>query len=153
MNSFDCKTLPGARWITLTVVVAAIAAALTTGAQAMHSVASQRSSWRNDRGVEAFALQWFAQMQTAQIDRTQLAPDYSAQLTDVAVQGMSRYLREYKYGVSPTRAEILQTRTSREQKLYVVELLFPRGDAASLLFGFNTKNQITGVSLLSMAGD
>ena len=35
----------------------------------------------------------------------------------------------------------------------VVELLFPRGDAASFLFGFNAKNQITGVSLLSMAGD
>jgi hypothetical protein len=32
------------------------------------------------------------------------------------------------------------------------EFLFPRGDAASLLFGFNAKNQITGVSLLSMAG-
>lgn len=70
-----------------------------------------------------------------------------------AVQGISRYLREFRYGVSPTRAEVLQSRTSGQQKLYVVELLFPRGDAASLLFGFNVKNQIIGVSLLSMAGD
>jgi len=106
-----------------------------------------------ESGVEAAALKWFAQMQTGQIDRSQLAANYSAQLTDASVQGMSRYLREFKYGVAPTRAEILQSRTSGEQKHYVVELLFPRGDAASLLFGFNAKNQITGVSLLSMAGD
>jgi hypothetical protein len=59
------------------------------------------------------------------------------------VQGMSRYLGGY--GISPTRAEVLQSRTSGQQKLYVVELLFPRGDAASLRFGFNVKNQITGL--------
>ena len=94
-----------------------------------------------------------AQMQSGEIDRTQLTPDYSAQLTDAAVQGMSRYLREYEYGVSPTGAEVLQARRSGDQTMYVVKLLFPRGDAASLLLGFNAKNQITGVSLLSMAGD
>jgi len=92
-------------------------------------------------------------MQSSQIDRTQLTPDYSAQLTDDAVQAMSRYLKEYRYGVSPTRAEVLQTRTIGKQTLYVVKLVFPRGDAASLLFGFNTEGKITGISLLSMAGD
>jgi hypothetical protein len=103
--------------------------------------------------VETLALEWFAQMQTGQIDRTQLAADYSAQLTDDAVQAMSRYLKEYKYGTSPTSAQVLKTRTIEEQTFYVVKLVFPRGDAASLLLGFNAEGKITGITLMSMAGD
>ena len=111
------------------------------------------SSVQAENNVEALALEWFAQIRTGQIDRTQLAADYSAQLTDDAVQAMSRYLKEYKYGASPTGAEILKTRTIGEQTFYVVKLAFPRGDAASLLLGFNTEGKITGISLMSMAGD
>ncbi|MGH6812128.1 MAG: hypothetical protein ACREDM_07200 [Methylocella sp.] len=29
----------------------------------------------------------------------------------------------------------------------------PRGDAASLLFGFNAEGKITGIGIMSMAGD
>ena len=49
--------------------------------------------------LKAFALQWFAQMQAGKIDRTQYAAAYGAQLTDDAVQAMSRHLNEY--GASP----------------------------------------------------
>jgi len=35
----------------------------------------------------------------------------------------------------------------------VVKLLFPRGDAASLLLAFNAEGKITGINLMSMAGD
>ena len=119
MKAFDGRTLPTSKSITLTVV--------------FRSVRPQPSSPRTDAGVEVLALKWFAQMQMGQIDRTQLTPDYSAHLTDVAVRGMSRYLREYKYGVSPTWAEVLQSRTSGEQTPYVVELLFPRGRGQSLV--------------------
>jgi hypothetical protein len=82
-----------------------------------------------------------------------MTPDYSAQLTDAAVQGMSHYLQKYSYGAPATGAEILNRRTMAKQTLYEVKLLFPRGDAASLLFGFNPEGKITGVSLLSIAGD
>jgi hypothetical protein len=34
-----------------------------------------------------------------------------------------------------------------------VKLIFPRGDAASLLFGFDTEGKITGVVAMSLAGD
>jgi hypothetical protein len=54
---------------------------------------------------EALALQWFSQMETGQIDRTQLASACSAQLTDDAVQAMSRQLK--RYGASPTSAQVL----------------------------------------------
>jgi len=83
-------------------------------------------------------------MQSGQIDRTQLTAEYSAQLTDDAVPEMSRYLKEYKYGVSPTGAQVLKSRAIGEQIFYVVKLTFPRGDAASLLLGFNAERKITG---------
>ena len=102
-------------------------------------------------GMKAFALQWFAQMQTGKIDRTQYAAAYGAQLTDDAVQAMSRHLNEY--GASPLRAEIIQKRSVDNQTLYKGKLIFPRGDAASLLFGFDVEGKITGVAIMSMAGD
>ena len=54
---------------------------------------------------------------------------------------------------SPTGAQVLKTRKIGAQTFYVVKLVFPRGDAASLLLGFNVEGKITGISLMSMAGD
>jgi hypothetical protein len=110
------------------------------------------SSVPTENSVETLALEWFAKMRTGQIDRTQLAADYSAQLTDDAVQAMSRYLKEYEYGASPTGAQVLKTRTIGEQTFYVVKLVFPRGDAASLLVGLNAEGKITGINIVGMAG-
>jgi len=104
-------------------------------------------------GVEKLALQWFDGMRTGRIDRDQLSAEYSAQLTDTAIMGMAQYLQEYKYGASPLGAEVVQSRTIGEQAFYVVKLVFPRGDAASLMMGFNRDGKITGISLMGMAGD
>ena len=104
-------------------------------------------------GVEALALDWFAQMRAGKIDRSQLAPEYDAHLTDHAVEQMSRYLKAYDFGHLPLEAHVLQTRESGSQTFHVVKIVFPRGDAASLMMGFNAQGKITGVSLLSMAGD
>ena len=114
---------------------------------------SPPSGVRKEKSVETLALEWFTKMQSGQIDRTQLAAEYNAQLTDDAVQAMSRYLKKYDYGASPTGAEVLKSRTIGEQTFYVVKIVFPRGDAASLLFGFNAEGKITGINLMSMAGD
>jgi hypothetical protein len=92
-----------------------------------------------------------AQMQAGKIDRTQYTAAYGAQLTDAAVQAMSHHLNEY--GASPIRAEIMQKRSVDNQTFYKVKLVFPRGDAASLLFGFDAEGKITGVAIMSMAGD
>jgi hypothetical protein len=102
-------------------------------------------------GMKAFALQWFAQMQAGKIDRTQYTAAYGAQLTDAAVQAMSHHLNEY--GASPIRAEIMQKRSVDNQTFYKVKLIFPRGDANSLLFGFDAEGKITGIAIMSMAGD
>lgn len=101
--------------------------------------------------MQTFALDWFTQMQAGRLDRTSLTDAYSAQLTEDAVQSMSRRLNEY--GASPKRAEILQSRTMGDQTFHLVKLHFSRGDAASLLFGSNAEGKITGITITSMAGD
>jgi hypothetical protein len=51
------------------------------------------------------------------------------------------------------RAEIMQKRLIDNQTFYLVKLVFPRGDAASSLFGFDIEGKITGIGVESMAGD
>jgi hypothetical protein len=66
---------------------------------------------------------------------------------------MSQHLRDHDYGTSPKRAEIVAARKIAGQSLCEIKPVFPRGDAASLLFGFNLEGHITGISFLSIAGD
>jgi hypothetical protein len=108
---------------------------------------------RTPEGVEALALHWFAQMRSGKIDRSQLAPEYDAHLTDHAVEQMSRYLKAYEFGHLPLEAHVVNSRESGSQAFHVVKIHFPRGDAASLLMGLNSDGKITGISLMSMAGD
>ena len=147
----DCK--PKVSQIKLPVVITLVATLLTGGVLTALAGSPLPSNVQTEKSVEALALDWFAQMRTGQIDRTQLAADYGAQLTDEVVQTTSEYLKKYEYGASPMGAQVLKTRTTREQTFYVVKLVFPRGDAASLLLGLNTEGKITGISLMSMAGD
>jgi hypothetical protein len=102
-------------------------------------------------GMKALALQWFAQIQAGNLDRTKYTAAYRAQLTDDAVQAMSQQLNQY--GASPLRAEIMEKRAIDNQTFYLVKFVFPRGDAASLLFGFDAAGKITGIGVESMAGD
>jgi hypothetical protein len=142
----------GTTQMRLPVVITLFAALLTGSVAAALAGSPPPSSVPTENSVETLALEWFAKMRTGQIDRTQLAADYSAQLTDDAVQAMSRYLKEYEYGASPTGAQVLKTRTIGEQTFYVVKLVFPRGDAASLLVGLNAEGKITGINIVGMAG-
>jgi hypothetical protein len=90
-------------------------------------------------------------MQAGRTDRSQYTPAYGTQVTDDAVKAMSHALNQY--GATPLRAEIVQTRKIDEQTFYVVRFVFPRGDATSLLFGFDTAGKITGIGVSGMAGD
>ncbi len=125
-----------------------LVAALLTGSVAG---ATTPAGVPTEEAMRALALQWFTQMQAGKIDRAQYTTAYSAQLTDAAVQVMSHHLNEY--GASPIRAEIMQKHSVDNQTLYQVKLVFPRGDATSLLFGFDAEGKITGVAIMSLAGD
>ena len=131
-------------------IILAVAPSVATTAAALAD-STPPAGVPTEDGMRAFALQWFSQMQVGKIDRTQYTAAYGAQLTDAAVQAMSHQLNEY--GASPIRAEIMQKRSVDNQTFYKVKLIFPRGDAASLLFGFDVEGKITGVAIMSMAGD
>ncbi len=135
------------RFIGITLAVALLAA----NSSAVVANPARQAGARSEDSVKTLALQWFAQMEAGQIDRTQLASSYSAQLTDDAVRAMSRQLK--RYGASPTNAQVLRTRSIDDQTFYLVKLVFPRGDSAAMLVGFNTEDRITGIDFVSMAGD
>lgn len=136
------------RWFRGIMVVAAL---LIGSVGAALANPAPPASPRPEDSVEALTLDWFSQMQAGQIDRTQLTAQFSAQLTDDALEEMSRHLK--LYGASPAAAKILQRRTTENQTIYLVKLLFPRGDAASLLVGLSAAGKITAISIVSMAGD
>jgi hypothetical protein len=151
MKVSDMTSGEGSAWlrrIRWFVLVAALAVGHAASARAD---AAPPAGVPTEDGMRAFALQWFAQMQAGKIDRTQYTAAYGAELTDDAVQAMSHHLNEY--GAAPIGAEIMQKRSVDNQTLYQVKLIFPRGDAASLLFGFDAEGKITGVAIMSMAGD
>jgi hypothetical protein len=102
---------------------------------------------RSIESVKAFALEWFERLQEGRIDRTQMTPAFSEHLTDNAVQEMSRHLKSYG---PATKDEIVQSRTIQDQTFYVVKLFLERGDALSLLIGFDENGKITGVTFPSM---
>jgi hypothetical protein len=91
------------------------------------------------------------EIQADQTDRSEYASAYAAQLTDDAVKGMSQALN--RYGASPLSAGIVQTRKEGEQTFYTVKFIFRRGDATSLLFGFDSGGKITGIAIGGLAGD
>jgi hypothetical protein len=70
---------------------------------------------------------------------------------DDVVQAMSRQVK--LYGASPTGAQVPRSRTIDDQAFYLVKRLFPRADFGAMLFGFNAEGKITGIDIVSMAGD
>jgi hypothetical protein len=97
--------------------------------------------------VKPIALEWFEHLQAGQIDRTQMTTALSETLTDDSVKEMSHYLKSYG---PTTGAEMVQDRKIEDQTFYVVKLLLKRGDALSLLIGFDESGKITGVTFPSM---
>jgi len=97
--------------------------------------------------VKTFAIEWFGRLQAGEIDRTQMTPELSETLTDDSVKEMSRIVASYG---PATQDEIVENRQIDDQIFYVVKLLLKRGDAVSLLIGFNESGKITGVTFPSL---
>jgi hypothetical protein len=131
-------------------IVLLVALSIASIAAAPANSAPLAGAPTND-SVAAFALRWYTEMQAGRFDRTQYTTPYGAQLTPEAVQAMSQQLN--RYGASPEHAEILQKRAVGNQTFYQVKLVFPRGDAASLLLGLDPAGKVTGIEIMSLAGD
>jgi hypothetical protein len=137
-------------WVRL-IPAAAMAISVSVIANATDSSSTPSQVVQGD--IRGFALRWFEKMRVGEIDRSQLSQEYSLHLTDDAIHEMSKFLKEYEYGASPLGAQVLLKRSSGDQTFYIIKIAFPRGDAASLMFGFNADGKITGINLMSMAGD
>lgn len=101
--------------------------------------------------LPAWAMRWFTEMMAGRTDRSQYSADFAPQVTDETVARIAQDLN--RYGASPLRAEIVQTKKDGDQTFAVVKFVFPRGDASSLLFGFDAAGKITGVAPGGLAGD
>jgi hypothetical protein len=141
----------GQAWVHRVGWLSLVAALLVSPIVSAHADSAPPAGAPTEVSVTAFAMQWFTEMQAGRTDRSQYAAAYSPQVTDDAVKAMSHSLDAY--GASPLRAEIVQTRKIDDQTFYVVKFVFPRGDATSLLFGFDAEGKITGVGVGGMAGD
>ena len=102
-------------------------------------------------GLSAWAMRWFTEMMAGRTERSQYAPAFAPQVTDAAVAQMARDLG--RYGAAPLRAEIVQTKRDGDQTFAIVKFVFPRGDATSLLFGFDPAGKVTGIAVGGLAGD
>ena len=125
---------------------AAFVAALSLGSLAQGEPALPIDPNSAD-SVKVFALDWFARLQAGQIDRTRMTSTLSGALTDDSVEEMSRHLKSYG---PATGDEITQNRRIEDQTFYVVKLFLERGDALSLLIGFDDGGKISGVTFPSM---
>ncbi len=105
----------------------------------------------SDARVIALAMLWFTEIQAGRTDRSLYAPAFAAQVTDEAIRAMSQALN--KYGAPPLGAEVVHTGKGGEQTFYTVKFVFPRGDATSLLFGFDAEGKITAIAVSGLAGD
>jgi hypothetical protein len=101
--------------------------------------------------LTTWAMHWFTEMMAGRTDRSQYAPAFAPQVTDEAVARISQDLN--RYGAAPLRAEIVQTKKEGDQTFTMLKFVFPRGDATSLLFGFDAAGKITGIAVGGMAGD
>jgi hypothetical protein len=101
--------------------------------------------------LTTWAMRWITEVMAGRTDRSQYSPAFAPQVTDEAVARMAHDLNAY--GAAPLRAEIVKTTKEGDQTFAIVKFVFPRGDATSLLFGFDAAGKITGVAVGGMAGD
>jgi hypothetical protein len=101
--------------------------------------------------LATWAMHWITEVMAGRTDRSQYAPAFAPQVTDAAVARMAHDLNAY--GAAPLRAEIVETKKEGDQTFATIKFVFPRGDATSLMFGFDAAGEITGIAVGGMAGD
>jgi hypothetical protein len=136
---YECSRLKSQKLIIQMrlAILTRLVAALLTGSVAVALHASPPApGMQTEKSVEALALDWYANMQTGQINRTQLASEYNAQLTDDVVQATAKHLKEYAYGASPTAPRLSrparsESRHSTSSKLSFLAEMRPASCSAS----------------------
>ncbi len=142
------RAAAGLRRVSVSLLIAMLAA--SPGATVRADEATSAGPPKG-AALTTWAMNWFTEIMAGRTDRSQYAPAFAPQVTDAAVARMAHDLNAY--GATPLRAEIVQTKKDGDQTFAIVKFVFPRGDATSLLFGFDAGGKITGIAVGGMAGD
>ena len=151
MNLSEIPVDRGGGWLRRFTVPVLAAALITANPAHARADEAPLAGVPSEARVTGFATHWFTEMQAGRTDRALYAPAYAAQLNDTAVRELSKALNAY--GGSPVSAELVQARKGDTQTFYIVKFRFPRGDATSLIFGFDSVGKITAVAIGGLAGD
>jgi hypothetical protein len=133
----------GLRRIGVALLIALLAACPATTARA--------DDTPTGAALTTWAMHWITEVMAGRTDRSQYSPAFAPHVTEEAVARMAHDLNAY--GAAPLRAEIVQTKKDGDQTFAIVKFVFPRGDATSLLFGFDAAGKVTGIAVGGMAGD
>ncbi len=148
MTKLQKRSTSPLRFVSPCLILAVLAASPIASANAGDTPLAAAPSVE---ALPSFAMRWFTEMLAGRTDQSLYAPDFAPQVTDAAIASMSGSLN--RYGAQPLRAEIVRSGKDGGQTFYTVKFVFPRGDATSLLFGFDVAGKITGVAVGGMAGD
>ncbi len=143
----DCAAA-GLRRIAFALLIAVLAAAPVASARANEAPVVATPT---DAALTTWAMHWITEVMAGRTDRSQYAAAFAPQVTDQAVARMAHDLNAY--GAAPLRAEIVQTMKEGDQTFATIKFVFPRGDATSLMFGFDAAGKVTGIAVGGMAGD
>jgi hypothetical protein len=133
------------------IVLSLLIALLAVGSLAIANADETRpASALTDERLTTWAKHWINEVMAGRTDRSQYAPAFAPQVTDAAVARMAHDLNAY--GGAPLRAEIVQTKKEGDQTFTMIKFIFPRGDATSLMFGFDAAGKITGIAVGALAG-
>ena len=133
------------------ISVALLAGLLAPGPVTIGRAKSPPIAAKTDAELTTWAMRWITEVMGGRTERSQYAPGFAPQVTTEAIARMAHDLNAY--GAAPLRAEIVQTKKDGDQTFAVVKFVFPRGDATSLLFGFDVAGKVTGIAVGGMAGD
>jgi hypothetical protein len=133
------------------ISVALLAGLLAPGPVTIGRAESAPIAAKTDAELTTWAMRWITEVMAGRTERSQYAPAFAPQVTTEAIARMAHDLNVY--GAAPLRAEIVQTKKDGDQTFAVVKFVFPRGDATSLLFGFDAAGKVTGIAVGGMAGD
>ncbi|HKM63880.1 MAG TPA: hypothetical protein VJY39_15455 [Acidisphaera sp.] len=130
----------GRRRVGRLVLLATLAFAAIAPARAAD--AGPPSASPSDARVIALAMHWLTEIQAGRSNPSLYTPFYRTQVDASAIRRMSRLLAAFG---PPLRAEIVTTRSFRDQTIYLIKFVFAHGDTTGLIIGLDDAGKITGI--------
>jgi hypothetical protein len=128
------------------LIAAAFAVAIASGAaSAQAATPSPTPTASANPEALARAKTWFAALQNAKIDRSQLTDDMNKMLTEQSVDVVSKQISPLG---APVTFEQIQTGSQSGSSYYVYNLGFKNGDHLNFVFAVDSTGKVSGLRVL-----